>query len=143
MKPENEWKILLICIIVAIFLMIFLIVTVYEGEAAELHGYFEFGKTLETTEAVAKLELQLHHDVWFFHNEVYGGWETWMKFGGLSDYPYKDIYFIGDRIRYKPFYIEIEHFCNHPVYSKYNHEWWRKNERSGNALTTVSIGVEW
>ena len=134
------WQFAAIC---GIILAILLIGQWHVTRGAELHGYFEFGKTLETTEAVAKFELQLHSDIWRFHNELYGGTEVWMKYGGISSYPFKDIYFLGDRIRFEPFYIEIEHFCNHPVYSKYNHEWWIRNKYSGNTLTTVSIGVYW
>ena len=134
------WQFVAICV-VAFWVLLFGYWQV--AEPAELHGYFKFGKTLETTEAVAKFELQLHSDIWRFHNELYGGTEVWMKLHNIHGEPFKDIYFIGDRIRYEPFYIEIEHYCNHPVYSSYNHEWWIENRKSKNGLTTVSIGVQW
>jgi len=126
-----------------LLLVIFFMVTPIITYGAEIHGYFEFSKTLETRDAIAKIELQIHSDIWRLHNELYGGWETWMKFGGLGNSPFKDIYWIGDKITYAPLYLKIEHFCNHPVYSTYNHEWWLKNQRSGNALTTIYIGIEW
>jgi len=123
-------------------ILAFMIIIVPRIYPAELHGYFEFGKTLETNDAIAKLQLEVHHDIWRFENMIYGGWETWMKYGFRSA-PYKDIYFIGYQTTYEPLYLKIEHWCNHPVYSTYNHEWWAVNQRSGGALTTVSIGVKW
>jgi len=126
-----------------LFVLLFLIFAAPKIYPAELHGYFEFGKTLETQDAIAVLQLEVHHDIWRFENMLYGGWETWMKARLPLNAPYKDIYHIGYQVGYNALYTKIEHFCNHPVYSTYNHEWWYKNQRSGNALTTVSIGVKW
>ena len=140
MNENREWAILLVVLFFVIFFMVFAITSLYP---AEIHGFFRFGKTLENDWAVAELEMSFDHNIWRFENSLYGGWETWMVYGGKSSYPFKDIYHVGYRAVYKPIYVEIEHFCNHPVYSTYNADWWNVNQRSGNALTTVSIGVEW
>ena len=143
MKEGTEWKVLFICLVLMIFLVIIMIVSVYTAEGAEIHGYLELGKAIENDWAVMEVQLELHHSIWIFDNICFGGWETWVIYGGKSNYPFKDIYNVGYRIGYKIFYAEIEHYCNHPVYSTYNADWWNVNQRSGNALTTVSIGVEW
>jgi hypothetical protein len=109
----------------------------------ELHGYVELGKAFENSWAVAKGQVELHHKVMGFDNMLYGSWETWMVYRGMTSSPFKDIYGIGYRISYDNIYLQYEHFCNHPVFSSYNAEWWVNNRRSGNALTTISVGVRW
>ena len=138
----NEIRERVIWVVVVLGVLFFMLFAAKKIYPAELHGDFKFGKTLENEWAVAELQLELHHSIWRFDNVLYGGWETWMIYSFRSK-PFKDIYSIGYRVGYNRFYAEIEHFCNHPVYSTYNASWWEANRRSGNALTTVSIGVKW
>ena len=76
-------------------------------------------------------------------NELYGGWQTWFVLGGFNNHPFKDVYFLGNRIHFKNYYFEIERHCNHPVYSSYNKSWWEDNLKTQGYLTTISIGVKW
>ena len=110
---------------------------------AETHGFFEFEKALENDYAKAEIQLELHHNIWRFENTLYGGWETWFVLHDLKGAPFCSIYHMGYQIMYKPFYLEIEHFCNHPVYSTYNRDWWGSNFRNSQKLTTVGIGIKW
>lgn len=137
LRERVVWVIVVLCVL---FFMLFAVKKIYP---AELHGQVEMGKTLENDWAVMNVQLELHHSIWIFDNVYFGGWETWVIRNGIFNSPFKDIYNTGYRIGYKNFYVEIEHYCNHPVYSSYNAEWWNVNRRSGNSLSTVSIGVKW
>jgi len=125
-----------------IILVILMFVIAVPG-FAEIHGFFEFGKALENDYAKAEIQLELHHNIWRFENTLYGGWETWFVLHDLKGAPFCSIYHMGYQIMYKPFYLEIEHFCNHPVYSTYNTDWWGSNFRNSQKLTTIGIGIKW
>ena len=125
--------------LIIILILMFLPISAF----AEIHGFFEMGKTVENEWAKAEMELQYHFDIWKFHNQIYGGWETWFIFNELIGSPFRDIYHLGYKIEYKKLYAEIEHFCNHPVYSSYNIGWWYDNIKGQGRLTTISVGVNW
>lgn len=122
-----------------IIILLFLPVSAF----AEIHGFFEVGKTLENEWTKAEIELQWWMGQGNFRNELYGGWQTWFVLGGFNNYPFKDIYFFGDRIHFRNWYFEVERFCNHPVYSRYNRDWWSENLSKQGYLTTFSIGIKW
>jgi len=125
-----------------IFLSI-LLVFVNTYLKAEIHGHFEIGKTIENEWAKTEIELQWWIGKGIIKNELYGGWQTWFIPHNLRGAPFKDVYFLGDRIHFRNFYLELEHFCNHPVYSYYNRSWWNDNISNKGSLTTVSIGIKW
>jgi len=110
---------------------------------AEICGHFVVGNVIENEWAYAEIEIQWWIGKGSLKNELYGGWQTWFIPHDLRGTPFKDVYFLGDRIYFKNFYIELEHFCNHPVYSYYNRSWWNNNISNRGSLTTISIGVEW
>ena len=125
--------------LIIMLLVILLPVSLY----AEIHGRFEVGNVIENEWAYAEIELQWWVGKGSLKNELYGGWQTWFVPHDLCGAPFKDVYFLGNRIHLRKFYFEIEHFCNHPVYSYYNRYWWTENVSNRGDLTTVSIGVKW
>ena len=125
--------------LIIILLVILLPISLY----AEIHGVLEVGKAIENKWAYAEIELQWWVGKGSLKNELYGGWQTWFVFGGFNNYPFKDIYFFGDRIHFKNLYFEIERFCNHPVHSRYNKDWWGEIMSTQSYLTTISMGVQW
>jgi hypothetical protein len=74
----------------------------------------------------------------------------------ITGYPFRNIYFYGTRLNIAGFFIDYQHFCNHPVqstsihckYTKINGikyygqtESWYSNFY-GETISTVSIGYE-
>jgi len=109
---------------------------------AEIHGFFEAGYAIgEGEDAVfTEIELQWWRGGGFVRNELYGGIETWAI---NIQHPFKALYTIGDRVHFGNFYLQIEHGCNHAVYSPYNKDWWHKNLYTTGDLTTFSAGIKW
>ena len=107
---------------------------------AELHGALEIGKVLEDTSGYAKVDLLYTHTLGRLELDAFGGWLTWFDAtDSLFAYsPFQDIYSVGARVMIKPFYLQIKHFCNHPVVDGYL----RRGEIR-EVLTAVSVGVRW
>ena len=63
----------------------------------------------------------------YYHHEIYYSATTYFYKNGGSfkkHIPYRDIYVTGTRIWISAFYVEYEHYCNHPVYSsQIDREW--------------------
>ena len=127
-------------------LVIFLFVILPISAFAEIHGFFEFGKALTNDWAKAEVEIQWWMGQGDWQNELYGGWETWMRFnlGYGNSFPFTSLYTIGNRVHYKHFYFGLELFCIHPIWSDSNKLIWndvKTTYQRGAAITY--IGVEW
>lgn len=116
---------------------------------AEIHGSFEIGKDLthEENQGFIKFDLQYDFDVWALNIMPYGSTTSWFF---LDDYfkkwpelgLFRNIYEFGLRLTIEPFYADLNHYCNHAVYTSYNQDNWL-DMRWQDSLTTLSIGIEW
>lgn len=107
---------------------------------ADLHGELEFGKALEDSSGYVKVDLLYACTLNRLELGLFGGWLTWFDTteSRFAYSPFQDIYSIGARLRWEPFYVQIKHFCNHPVWDGY-----RQRGLIGENLTTISAGVRW
>ena len=118
-------------------LMLFLALS---GFALDVGGEFRIGHDTGSPLAFTHILIELIQEPFI----LYGGWRTWMEFSSLFDYkyPFRDIYEIGIKVGWENWFVDLNHFCNHPVWVKQLNEEWLDN-MWGEALTTVSIGVRW
>ena len=107
---------------------------------ADLHGELEIGKTFEDTSGYIKVDLLYAWTLGCLELDLFGGWLTWFDMTErlFTCSPFQDIYSIGACLHWEPFYLQIKHFCNHPVYDGYQ----RRGIIGGN-LTAISVGVCW
>ena len=116
---------------------------------AEMHGALEIGKDLthEENQGYIKIDLQYDLDIWALNIMPYGSFTSWVF---LNDYfktgfefgLFRNIYEFGIRLSVEPFYADLNHYCNHAVYTTYNKDNWL-DMRWQDSLTTLSIGIEW
>lgn len=123
-----------------------------------LSGEIELGSDIASYNAFADVNAAFNLYFWKCKNSLYGGSTTWMRMDWYkpSAYPFREIYYYGNRFSLYGFFIDVKHFCNHPVNSKTIHStteifpdgtivkikdgWW--SNYWGETLTTVSIGYE-
>lgn len=126
-----------------LFILVF-ISTCLNTYAGEIHGNLEIGKETNVNRYYSQINLNYNFTLWRLKNRIYGGWETWFVVNdNLSGNPFRDIYTLGYKIQCGIFYGKFEHFCNHPVYSKYNENWFDENLETGGTFNTYTIGIEW
>lgn len=123
------------------WILIFLLVSC--PLCAEVHGYLQLDKAVDSQIAIAETEVQLWLGKGDLKNELYGGWQTWLLSNNLRGYPFRDMYWLGNRLHYKRYYLEINHYCVHEVYSVYNDPDIINTYLDKESLTTVGIGVQW
>ncbi len=113
---------------------------------AEINGEFRIGKDLRDDVAFTQIELSYNFDIWQINIMPYGSITSWFFIdwekiiGGQS--PFRVIYEAGLRSTVGIFFVDLNHFCNHAVYASYSRNDWY-NMRWSDALTTLSIGIEW
>lgn len=116
-------------------------------------GEVELGTDVESYNTFLDVDLGFNFYFWKCHNYTYVGSRTWFvaDWQGLSGYPYREIYYYGNRFYVAGFFIDVQHFCNHPVYSTSIHskevswnnpndDWW--SNVWGDTITTISIGYK-
>ncbi len=106
--------------------------------ALETHGEFRVGRDVESPLAFTYILIEVTQAP----VTLYGSWRTWFEFDPPSGYPFRDIYTVGAEIVRGIVFFNIEHFCNHPVYSPALEDRWQSNIW-GETITTISIGVRW
>lgn len=81
----------------------------------------------------------------FFIHNFYAGIRTWMIREEIkSCQPFRSIYTIGYKISYEKFYIDIQHYCNHAVYTDAMEEYWtEKNSFSNFQVTETPANQYW
>ena len=112
----------------------------------EIHGEFQIGKELSDNNiAFTEIELSYDFDIWQINFMPYGSITTWFYIDWerlVGQSPFRTVYDIGLRTSYKIFFIDINHFCNHPIYASYSISKW-SDMKWQDGLTTLSIGVKW
>jgi len=104
--------------------------------AMDVHGEFRVGRDLQ--EPLAFTYLRLEVPVSLF--TAYGSWHTWFEFDLPEAYPFRDIYEVGVRLDWRNLFLDVNHFCNHGVFSDET-DW--RNQKWVEVITTVSVGVRW
>ena len=124
-----------------------------------LSGEIELGSDIASYNAFADVNAVFNLYFWKCKNSLYGGSTTWMQmdWNKPSAYPFRGIYYLGNRFSVYGFFVDVRHFCNHPVKSNQIHcDPWKKingvkyyaqNEKWysnfwGETITTVSVGYE-
>ncbi len=106
--------------------------------ALETHGEFRVGHDVDSLNAFTYVRIELVQAPM----TLYGSWRTWFEFDFPTGHPFRDIYTVGLRLDWRNLFLDVNHFCNHPVYSVALADRWQSNVWS-EAITTVSIGVRW
>lgn len=121
--------------ILTCWIILFLLATVSTG-ALEVHGEFQIGRDVKRPLAFAYVRLEFTQ----VPATIYGGWRTWFEPDFPWGDPFRDIYDAGLRLDWRGFFVDLNHFCNHPVLSVYDD--WLSNVW-GEKKTTVSVGMRW
>lgn len=121
-----------------------------------LSGEIKLGSDIDSYNAFADLYASLNLYVWKCKFSFFGGNLCWfqMDWNKPSGYPFRNIYSYGGRFEIAGFFIQAEHFCNHPVKSNqlhtesyyiYGNKYYNENQKWynnfwGETITTVSVG---
>ena len=111
---------------------------------AEMHGSLEFGRDIDYSQAYAKINLDYSFPIWTLVTHIYGGWETWFhtdKFslpGGLM----YDTYLVGLKIDIGDIYIDIHHWCSHPMGEQFIYPQ-SYNLQFYQGRTVIGAGIKW
>ena len=116
-----------------------------------LSGEIELGSDIASYNAFADVNAAFNIYFWKCKNSLYGGSTTWMQmdWNKPSAYPFREIYYYGNRFSIYGFFVDVRHFCNHSVKSNalhtdaygYENKQWRSNFW-GETMTTISVGYE-
>ena len=104
----------------------------------DIHGEFQVGSSVEEPVAFTYIRLEVIQSP----VTLYGSWRTWFELDLPSGYPFRDIYEAGLRIDWSNLFLDVNHFCNHPVWSQGDYSEWLNN-KWGETITTISVGVRW
>ncbi len=104
----------------------------------DIHGEFQVGHDVESPNAFAYVYLEVTQTPAM----LYGSWRTWFELESLWGTPFRDIYELGLQLSWRSLFVDLNHFCNHPVWSRSNQSSWLDN-RWGQAITVLSIGMKW
>ena len=104
--------------------------------ALEVHGEFQAGYSPQDELSFTEIRLE------FVQGPVtlYGGWQTWFDLDLPRAIPYRDIYDVGARIDWRDLFLDINHACDHPVWSGQK-DW--LSQKWVDVTTTISLGVRW
>ena len=105
--------------------------------ALEPHGEFRVGHVGKTSAAFTYVYLE------FAQGPVtlYGSWRTQFEVDPPWGYPFSDTYEVGARLDWRGWFLDINHFCEHAVWS--GQEDWGSLKGRNIDQTTISVGVRW
>ena len=116
-----------------------------------ISGELELGSDVKSYDAFIDVNLGLNVYWKMIKNYTYIGNTAWMvmDWGKPSAYPFRNIYYYGNRFSVAGAFVDVRHFCNHAVKSTalhvdaygYENKEWRSNFW-GETITTISIGYE-
>jgi len=82
-----------------------------------------------------------------FHHYLYGGANTWAFIKSqeyrLGFQPYRAVYTIGYKIKWKELFTGIEHYCSHGIDASYSYDFWQNNFKWAGEISIWYIGIEW
>lgn len=119
------------------------------GTKVTISGELELGSDVQSYNAFFDVNLGLNVYYWKLKNYTYVGSTTWMvaDWNKPSAYPFREIYYYGNRLSVYGAFIDVKHFCNHAVRSsaihgdEYESKKWRSNFW-GETITSISVGYE-
>jgi len=144
----------------ALVLCVLIIFMAFPAHALKITvaGKVEMGTDIESYNAFLDVDLGLNIYFWKCRNYTYGGSRTWFvpDWNELSGYPFREIYYCGNRFYIAGFFVDFKHFCNHAVKSNHEHshtieyngeKYYTANNKWysnfwGEDMTTISIGYE-
>ena len=129
---------------IALILCFFVVFFMGPPLFAEIHGSFEVGRDIDRPETYAKVDLDYSFPVWMLTTHIYGGWETWLQTGtdGLPYTMIYDRYLVGLKIDIGDIYINVHHWCSHPLWSDPPHRIYTNIDLNC-TRTVVSMGIKW
>ncbi len=121
-----------------VLILLFCAITLF----ADIHGEVKAGKALEIDAGFTEITIQYDFE---FDKSILtfsGSWLTWFQFTDkiILFAPFQDIYSVGAEYKINNMFFNINHFCNHPVYSGYGI---LEDLKRGENLTTISAGIKW
>lgn len=143
--------------IIAIIL-IFIIITssVYASNVVTTpYMNFEAGTNIEYECNVGYIDMLIGYRIKYklFKWEMYGEMKNFHVWGSsvFDQGPFRIIYTAGTKVYFGNWYLKVEHFCSHPVYSPqhvqaeyYNHAaYWYVNKGLKAQQTLAAIGYSW
>lgn len=134
-----------------IIIILLLSAPVFAGTKVTISGELELGSDVKSYDAFLDVNLGLNVYWKMIKNYTYVGNTAWMvmDWGKPSAYPFRNIYYYGNRFSVAGAFIDVKHWCNHAVKSNalhvdaygYENKEWRSNFW-GETITTISIGYE-
>ncbi len=119
-------------------ILLILLLTAAPVVALETHGQFQAGRSVEDSTAFTYLQIEIVQSI----VTLYGGIRTWFWLDLPAARPFRNIYDIGARLSIGSLFLDLNHFCNHPVWSEMErYEWY--SQKWGETITTISVGVRW
>ena len=111
---------------------------------AEIHGSIEVGRDTDRPEAYAKVDLDYSFPIWMLITHIYGGWETWVRVNqnGLNPTMMYDKYLIGLKIDIGDIYINVHHWCSHPLWTDPPYRT-NTDVELHRSRTVISTGIKW
>ena len=119
------------------WILLFLLITA-PLVALETHGEFRAGHDVESPTAFTYIRLEVVQAP----ITLYGSWRTWFEFDPPTGNPFRDIYTVSAEIAWGDLFLDLNHFCNHPVLSRALVRQWNSNVWE-ESITTISVGVRW
>ncbi len=107
------------------------------ANAIEVHGEFHAGYSPQKELSFTEIRIEF---VMLSVVTLYGGWQTWFDLDLPRAIPYRDIYDVGARIDWRDLFLDINHACDHPVWSG-QQDW--LSQKWVDVTTTISLGVRW
>ncbi len=75
-------------------------------------------------------------------HSIHGGWETYSIANTLFDHrPYRNVYWVGYKVMMGSTFIDLSHYCDHPVYSNMGR--WNADDHRIVEGTVLSVGIDW
>ena len=130
---------------IALILCFFVIFFMGPPLFAEVHGNVEFGYDTDKQIEYADVNVEYHWKPLCFTHIIYGGVKTYFFMDNTTvTQILKGIFTIGTIVQYQDFYIQLNHFCSHPII---NTPAWKQEifesyfwDSSG---TQISVGIKW
>lgn len=126
------------------------------GFNSEPFFQFEIGTNIEQDYNIGYVDMLIGYRwrIGYFKLEIYGDMNNFHVWGNsfFDQGPFRIIYTVGIKLYFSNWYIKVEHFCSHAVYSNQHINsidyggtaaYWYDNRDRNTQNTVAAIGYKW